>query len=178
MNRYGRDWWSWREKQRFGYRRHTLPRRRGEGVNPERLHRVYCEAGLSLRRKKRKHCMREGKPLLARTSANREWALDFVHDAVSCGRTIRVLCLHAGMLGIGRGHELRKPEGNASIGWDCGRARAALSDSLRQRIRAHQSAFPGLVCRATDRVSAYSAGKADDRTRMSKASTRACGKNV
>ena len=28
---------------------------------------------------------------MARTSANQEWALDFVHDAVECGRTIRVL---------------------------------------------------------------------------------------
>lgn len=35
--------------------------------------------------------MREGKPLAARTSADQEWALDFVHDAVECGRTIRVL---------------------------------------------------------------------------------------
>jgi putative transposase len=55
------------------------------------LHRVYREAGLAIRRKKRKHCVREGKPLVARTSANQEWALDFVHDAVACGRTIRVL---------------------------------------------------------------------------------------
>ena len=44
-----------------------------------------------IRRKKRKHCVREGKPLLVRTSANQEWALDFVHDAVECGRAIRVL---------------------------------------------------------------------------------------
>src|SRR5580698_2989294 len=44
-----------------------------------------------IRRKKRKHSLREGKPLLARTSANQEWALDFVHDAVECGRAIRVL---------------------------------------------------------------------------------------
>ena len=28
---------------------------------------------------------------MVRTSANQEWALDFVHDAVECGRTIRVL---------------------------------------------------------------------------------------
>ena len=81
-----------REKPRFGYRRlHVLLRRSGERVNHKRLHRIYCEAGLRIRRKKRKHCVREGKPLLARTSANQEWALDFVHDAVECGRTIRVL---------------------------------------------------------------------------------------
>jgi putative transposase len=81
-----------REKPRFGYRRlHVLLSRTGEAVNHKRVHRVYREAGLMLRRKKRKHCVREGKPLLARTSANQEWALDFVHDAVECGRAIRVL---------------------------------------------------------------------------------------
>ena len=81
-----------REKPRFGYRRlQVLLRRSGERVNHKRLHRVYREAGLAIRRKKRKHCVREGRPLLVRTSANQEWALDFVHDAVDCGRTIRVL---------------------------------------------------------------------------------------
>src|SRR5271166_1102036 len=81
-----------REKPRFGYRRlHVLLFRAGEAVNHKRVHRVYREAGLSLRRKKRKHCVRVGTPLQARTSANQEWALDFVHDAVECGRAIRVL---------------------------------------------------------------------------------------
>jgi putative transposase len=81
-----------REKPRFGYRRlHVLLRRSGERVNHKRLHRIYREAGLMIRRKKRKHCRREGKPLVARTAANQEWALDFAHDAVACGRTIRVL---------------------------------------------------------------------------------------
>ena len=81
-----------REKPRFGYRRlHVLLRRSGERVNHKRLHRIYREAGLMIRRKKRKHCVREGRPLVARTSANQEWALDFAHDGVACGRTIRVL---------------------------------------------------------------------------------------
>jgi|SRR5579863_219343 len=81
-----------RSKPRFGYRRlQVLLQRSGERVNHKRLHRVYREAGLAIRRKKRKHCVREGKPLVARTSANQEWALDFVHDAVACGRAIRVL---------------------------------------------------------------------------------------
>src|SRR5258708_4054127 len=81
-----------REKPRFGYRRlHVLLLRGGEAVNHKRVHRVYREAGLSLRRKKRKHCVRVGTPLVARTAANQEWALDFVHDAVECGRAIRVL---------------------------------------------------------------------------------------
>ena len=81
-----------REKPRFGYRRlHVLLRRRGEDVNHKRVYRVYREAGLSIRRKKRKHCVRSGQPLRACTAANQEWALDFVHDAVEGGRAIRVL---------------------------------------------------------------------------------------
>jgi len=67
-----------REKPRYGYRRlHVLLRRSGEAVNHKRVHRVYREAGLSLRRKKRKHCGRAGQPLRQWTAANQEWALDF-----------------------------------------------------------------------------------------------------
>ena len=81
-----------REKPRFGYRRlHVLLRRNGEAVNHKRVHRVYRESGLSIRRRKRKHCVRAGRPLRACTAANEEWALDFVHDAVESGRTIRML---------------------------------------------------------------------------------------
>jgi putative transposase len=48
-----------REKPRFGYRRlQVLLRRFGELVNHKRVNRVYREAGLMLRRKKRKHCAR------------------------------------------------------------------------------------------------------------------------
>ena len=92
MNRCARSWWSWRGKSRAsaiaGCR--CCCGVRGE-VNHKRVHRVYREAGLSIRRKKRKHCVRVGQPLHAWTAANQEWALDFVHDAVDCGRAIRVL---------------------------------------------------------------------------------------
>jgi putative transposase len=81
-----------RQKPRYGYRRlHVLLRRAGEQVNHKRLYRVYREAGLCLRRKKRKHCVRVSRPLSQCTAANQEWALDFVHDAIAAGRTIRVL---------------------------------------------------------------------------------------
>ncbi len=81
-----------RAKPRFGYRRlHVLLQRGGERVNHKRVHRIYRAAGLALRRKRRKHCVRVGRPLVQRTAANQDWALDFVHDAVACGRTIRVL---------------------------------------------------------------------------------------
>jgi hypothetical protein len=52
-----------REKPRFGYRRlHVLLGRAGERVNHKRVHRVYREAGLMIRRKKRKHCVQRQLP--------------------------------------------------------------------------------------------------------------------
>ena len=81
-----------REKPRFGYHRlHVLLAHDGEQINHKRVHRIYREAGLALRRKKRKHCVRLSTPLGIYTAANQEWALDFVHDAVASGRSIRVL---------------------------------------------------------------------------------------
>jgi putative transposase len=81
-----------REKPRFGYRRlHVLLERQGDVVNHKRVHRIYREAGLALRRKKRKHCVRVSTPLGVYTAANQEWALDFVHDVLASGRSIRVL---------------------------------------------------------------------------------------
>jgi putative transposase len=81
-----------REKPRYGYRRlHVLLQRDGGLVNHKRVHRIYREAGLSIRRKKRKHCTRANSPLRPYTAANQEWALDFAHDALAAGRSIRVL---------------------------------------------------------------------------------------
>jgi len=70
---------------------HVLLRREGETVNHKRVHRVYREVGLSIRRKKRKHCIRARFPLREQTAADQEWALDFVDDAIAAGRSISVL---------------------------------------------------------------------------------------
>ncbi len=81
-----------REKPRYGYRRlHVLLRHEGEAVNHKRAHRVHREAGLGIRRKKRKHYVRASSPLRQHTAANQEWALDSIHDAIAVGRAIRVL---------------------------------------------------------------------------------------
>ena len=83
-----------RERPRFGYRRlHVLLRRDGIVANHKRVHRVYCESGLMIRRRKRRHCVRAGPPLTPRTAPNQEWALDFVHDRLECGRKARLLVI-------------------------------------------------------------------------------------
>jgi len=69
----------------------VLLSREGEQVNHKRVHRIDREAGLALRRKKRKHCVRQSATLRQHTAANQDWALDFVHDAVASGRSIGVL---------------------------------------------------------------------------------------
>ena len=81
-----------REKPRYGWPRlHVLLQREGWEVNHKRVERIYRAAGLGLRRKKRRHWVRVGRPLVERTAANQEWALDFMHDAVECGRTTACL---------------------------------------------------------------------------------------
>lgn len=57
------------ERPRFGYRRlQAMLRREGTVVNHKRLHRLYRECGLMIRRRKRRHCVRQGQPLVARTA--------------------------------------------------------------------------------------------------------------
>ena len=80
------------EKPRFGYRRlQVLLQRTGEQVNHKRIWRVYREAGLSVKRKKRKRLVRERCEIAAAVRPNQEWALDFVNDVVESGRSIRML---------------------------------------------------------------------------------------
>ncbi len=81
-----------REKPRWGYRRlQIVVEQKGMRVNHKRVYRVYREAGLAIRRRKRKRLLRVGAVLAAVTGANQEWALDFVHDAAESGRKFRAL---------------------------------------------------------------------------------------
>ena len=67
-----------REKPRYGYRRlQVLLERGGTRVNHKRVYRIYREAGLCLKRKKRKHCVRSGLPQVQLTAANQEWGIGF-----------------------------------------------------------------------------------------------------
>ena len=81
-----------REKPRWGYRRlQFVLEQKGMSANHKRVYRVYREAGLMIRRRRRKRLLRAGISRPAVTGANQEWALDFVHDAAERGRKFRVL---------------------------------------------------------------------------------------
>jgi putative transposase len=81
-----------REKPRYGYRRlHVLLLRSGTRANHKRVWRVYHEAGLSVKRRKRKRLVRVGQPSERVSAPNQEWALDFASDRLATGRSIRVL---------------------------------------------------------------------------------------
>ena len=81
------------QRRRFGYRRiHVLLVREGWMINVKRVYRLYCKAGLSVRRRQRKRIgMTERLPLLLPDQANHAWSMDFVHDRLADGRRIRCL---------------------------------------------------------------------------------------
>jgi len=83
------------EKRRYGYRRiHILLRREGWAVNRKRTYRLYREAGLAVRRRKRKRIgLFERKALPKPSAVNRSWSMDFIADGLVDGRKLRVLAI-------------------------------------------------------------------------------------
>lgn len=78
----------------YGYQRlHVLLRREGWSVNRKRVLRLYREEGLALKRtrpKRRRSAVARVTPALAQ-KPNERWAMDFVHDTLADGRSVRVL---------------------------------------------------------------------------------------
>lgn len=83
------------ERRRFGYRRvHQMLRREGTEVNHKKVYRLYREAGLAVRkRKRRKGVMVERQPLVLPTAPNHTWSMDFVMDSLANGRRIKCLTI-------------------------------------------------------------------------------------
>jgi putative transposase len=79
-------------RPRFGYRRlHVLLRREGVIINHKRVERLYREEGLAIRRRKRKRVARDGRGRAAPPARpNQQWGVDFVSDALTWGRRIRL----------------------------------------------------------------------------------------
>ena len=79
------------EHPRYGSPRLCVLLNRESRCNHKRVERLYREAGLSLRRKKRKRLVRHHISMVPAQAANQEWALDFVTDALASDRHLRVL---------------------------------------------------------------------------------------
>lgn len=78
---------------RSGYRQlHVLLVREGWPVNHKRVYRLYKEEGLVLKRrrpKRRKSAAARVAPAVP-TEPNERWAMDFIHDTLAGGRTVRI----------------------------------------------------------------------------------------
>ena len=80
-------------RRRFGYRRiHDLLRRRFPNVNHKRVYRLYRDANLAVRkRKKVRRPASERLPLLVASRVNEVWSMDFVSDSLVSGQRFKCL---------------------------------------------------------------------------------------
>jgi len=80
-------------RRRFGYRRiHDLLRPEFARVNHKRIYRLYSEANLAVRkRKKAKRPLSERVPLQIAERVNQVWSMDFVSDSLAHGRRLKCL---------------------------------------------------------------------------------------
>ena len=83
------------ERKRFGYRRlHVMLRREGHEVNHKKVYRLYCEADLTVRRRKRRRGSAVARqPLELPQYANQVWSMDFVMDSLANGRRLKILAV-------------------------------------------------------------------------------------
>ena len=73
---------------------HLKLKQRGLRVNYKRVERLYQEAKLQVRRRKRKKvAMGERQPLLRPVAANQVWSMDFVFDRTADGRVLKCLTI-------------------------------------------------------------------------------------
>ncbi len=81
------------QKRRYGYRRlHVLLRREGWAINCKRTYRLYHEADLMVRKRKRKRIAGIGRQIKAPAAGpNQSWSMDFVSDGLVDGRRLRCL---------------------------------------------------------------------------------------
>ncbi|MCP1239220.1 MAG: IS3 family transposase [Acetobacter sp.] len=83
------------QRRRFGYRRlGYLLAREGFSPNHKKLFRLYQEEGLKVRhRSGRKRALGTRSPMTIPQEPGQRWSLDFVSDALICGRRFRILAV-------------------------------------------------------------------------------------
>jgi len=80
------------QRPRFGWRRLLILFRRAHPIGEFRLRRIYRDLGLQVRpRKKRKVRYVRGNAIEAATRPNERWSIDFMHDRLGNGRSIRTM---------------------------------------------------------------------------------------
>jgi putative transposase len=80
-------------RRRFGYRRiHDLLRREGVQANHKKIYRLYREAKLGVRKRRRRKLVTvDRQALYLPSQPNEVWSIDFVMDALASGRRIKCL---------------------------------------------------------------------------------------
>ena len=84
-------------RRRWGYRRLlVLLRREGVADNHKRVYRLYRAEGLQVRQRRRRKqkLVRGTERPVAPLRPNERWSLDFVHDRLANGRSLRLLTVH------------------------------------------------------------------------------------
>jgi putative transposase len=77
---------------KYGYPTlHDMLVLKGRVRNRKRTYRIYREAGLQVRTKKRKKLVRPRVPMLVPNAVNERWSIDFVSDQLANGRRFRIL---------------------------------------------------------------------------------------
>ena len=80
---------------RYGFRKlFLILRREGHGWSHKRVHRVYCRLNLNLHRKGRQRLpSRDPRSLTVPEQINQCWSVDFMSDALYCGRRLRAFSI-------------------------------------------------------------------------------------
>lgn len=83
------------KRRRFGCRRiHALLRRESVKANHKRVFRLYQEAGLAVRRRRKRYGVAVEREKLTKPSMpNAVWSMDFVSDALAGGRRTKALTI-------------------------------------------------------------------------------------
>ncbi len=81
------------ERRRFGYRKiGVLLHREGFVVNHKRVYRIYRDAGLALRPRRKRHLrIARGNVVAAVSCPDARWSADFVSDTLANGRKFRTM---------------------------------------------------------------------------------------
>ncbi len=83
------------ERRRFGYRRiHALVAREGIRANHKRIYRLYTQANLAVRRRKKRRGLEvDREALVLPRRPNDTWSMDFVMDTFATGRRLKCLTI-------------------------------------------------------------------------------------